>query len=64
MVEIACHVPMALPIWRSTGLATVDDAFGAASRSLARSLTVAARDAWHENGWGKEMAAEPIYLQI
>jgi hypothetical protein len=29
-------------------LATVNDAFGAVLRSLARSLTVAPRGAWHE----------------
>jgi hypothetical protein len=37
-------------------LAIVNDPFGAASPSLARSLTVAARDAWHEVGRGGEAA--------
>jgi hypothetical protein len=53
------------PIWISTVLKTIDDAFGAASRSLARSLTVAARDAlgWPEQINGpfmtRETTAEP-----
>lgn len=38
-------------------LATANDAFGTVSRSLARSLTVAPRGAWHEIGRGGETAA-------
>ena len=41
----AAALSFKLSISRSTLLAIVNDAFGAASRSLARSLTVAARDA-------------------
>ena len=44
------------PILRSTVLATVNDAFGAASRSLARSLTVAPHGAWDEVGRDGETA--------
>ena len=46
----AAALSFKLSISRSTVLAIVNDAFGAASRSLARSLTVAARDAWYEVG--------------
>jgi hypothetical protein len=55
-VEVACRLVIQSSNLGSTVLATVNDAFGAASRSLALSLTVAARDARAEVGRGGETA--------